>query len=746
MTSRRSSVSLTWSAVTMILLASIGITTIGGRSDVRAQAPTPQLQLLDQQFAVEADGDFRLDYRLTGLDGDPLDLIPPPPMLAPPPPPPDTTDTTDSTPPTTIPELPVVPPVQITAEVTNYPPLTDAADVADLVGSDVDPAAFGADAVDGVAIDLRPVATRNDDGTVSFQLDVGTDVIDSVEARLKLSGPGFYPLRIQILLGDPADDNVIATAGTIIQRLPEPDVPSSVVSPPIDLAVVTVIPAPPPDADPAAIAEADDALDHALDLAEAITAPITLEVPPTVIARAAAAPGGSDRIATSLADDELVALPIVPLDVSSAVAADRADTYTRFVLAGVDVLTRSVPTVPSRRDVWVTTDPLSGDGAQLLRDLGARYVIIPAALYEASIDTDLPATDQFVDAELPDGGTMPFLVVDPLSRQLTVQAANEILADATAAEWSVRTLAEMLVEQQADDNANSSKSDPPKAQSGPQRSRILTTPDLLAPDARLLSGLEQLASTTPAVRFAPASALIGVTDVQEVGRSPLMVQLPAVAGPSLTERIELIDNTSAVMTSAASMLPEDDPRPAAWMLFLDSLISTELSDADVEAATTALASEAKVLTDAVQLPAPFTFTLTGRNGTIEIRIGNTLDEPLRVQLALDSSKLTFPDGDQEVTLRPMDETSVIVPVSAESNGTSSIDLVVSTPAGQALGDPVSLTARVTALTGLGQVLTGGFLLVLLTWWLTTARTRRRAALTTGREHHPSTAEVESDTL
>ena len=38
---------------------------------------------------------------------------------------------------------------------------------------------------------------------------------------------------------------------------------------------------------------------------------------------------------------------------------------------------------------------------------------------------------------------------------------------------------------------------------------------------------------------------------------------------------------------------------------------------------------------AVQLPEPFTFTLTGRSGTIEVRIGNTLDEPLDVVVALD---------------------------------------------------------------------------------------------------------------
>ena len=97
-----------------------------------------------------------------------------------------------------------------------------------------------------------------------------------------------------------------------------------------------------------------------------------------------------------------------------------------------------------------------------------------------------------------------------------------------------------------------------------------------------------------------------------------------------------------------------------------------------------------------------------------------------------------------MTLRPLAETSLFIPVEAESNGTSSIDLVVSTPAGAPLNEPVTLTARVSALTGLGQVLTGGLILVLLTWWFTNWRGRRRAQLAdNGRDRHPSSRTVES---
>jgi len=729
------------------LLAATPTTSAASPSSVRPSQSTieARLELVDQRLAVDPNGTIRLRYLLTGLSGDPLQLLAPP---EPEPPGPSTTDPsgtiaepTPEPPPDPPPELPA-----LTIEVTNYAPLTDPDDVALVVGSNVDPDTFRTitDAVDGVALDARPLLTPNDDGTVDIDIDIETDVIESIETRLKLEEPGIYPLRIQLLLGDPDDNTVIATAGTVIQRVAGAVDADAETAPPIDLAVATATPGPPPDADERRLDLARNLLDEAVELASAIDAPVTLEVPPTLIAEEAATPEGAERLAVSLADDELVSLPIVPIDVSAAVAAGRAEAYTRLLGAGEDLLTDSLPTTVSRRDVWIATKPLSAGGAQHLRDLGTRFVVMPADLYQQSIDDDLPPSDRFVEAELPDGGTLPFLLVDPLADELTTAAADRTLSRSTATEWAVGTLAELLVDQADDDSAGASLQ--ARSSSPPRRSRVLTTPDLSSPDARLIGALEQLALTTPAIRFSPASALVGVTDVLvDRDGERVTIQLPDVAGPSLDARVELVALTRLDLASAASMLPPDDPRSTEWTNRLDTLISTGYTDQQAEAIAAELVAEAQTFTEAVELPEPFTFTLTGRSGTIEIRIANTLDEPLDVVVSLESEKVTFPKGDQQVTLRPLDETSVIVPVEAEANGTSSIDLVVSTPAGESLDEPVTLTARVTALTGLGQVLTGGLILVLLTWWFTHWRGRRRANLAVdGRDRHPSSRAVESD--
>ena len=744
-----------------------------------------RLDLLEQDLAVEANGTIRLVYRLSGDLAGAADLSPTTTTSTT-----TTTTTTTTTSSTTTPSatsdtaapppvgdasaattpdagettttVPEPPPIPLTVEVTNYRPVASAAELRDLIGSDVVRTAFdGDEVIDGVALtEVREMITfdTDDAGRAILELTIPTDVRESVGEKLKFERAGLYPLRVELVLGDPGSDDVVATAGTVVQRLPDAgDVPppgdsddgdgtpSSVLTrlpPPIDLAVIAAIE--PPGADPAAQVAAEEELDAAMELADTVDAPLTIEVPPPLVAARAATEDGAEQLAAAFTDDEFVALPVAPLDVSSAVAVGREDAFARLLSAGADMLTDAVPTTPSRRDVWIAVDPLSAGGAQELRELGVRLLVMSADLYTETVAPVLPATDQFVEVELPDGSTLPLLVVDSLADELTPDAADAILADATPTEWAVETLAVMLLEQEIDDADRTATS--PRAGTA-RRSRLLTTPALGAPDPRLVGVLERLAATTPSVDITAATSLTGLTDVQlDATGDALAVRFPDQAGPSLAERVELLDATAARLVSAASMLPEDDPRPAEWTSELDSLISTGYTDAEVEAATAELLAEAERLTTAVQLPEPFTFTLTGRSGTIEIRLTNLIDEPLDVLLRLESAKVNFPEGDQLVRLFPDGETSVVVPVEARSNGTSSINLEVATPIGVPLAEPVTLTSRVTALTGLGQVLTGGFVLVLLTWWFAHWRARRREDVVEGRDRHPSAGAISSDAL
>jgi hypothetical protein len=171
---------------------------------------------------------------------------------------------------------------------------------------------------------------------------------------------------------------------------------------------------------------------------------------------------------------------------------------------------------------------------------------------------------------------------------------------------------------------------------------------------------------------------------------------------------------------------------------LSTAFANELVDGRIDALNGTLGE----IPNHIVHPEPFTFTLTGQASEVTLRIGNTADTPLSVLLRAESSKLRFPDEELLITLQP-GINIIELPVRTRSNGTFVFSIELLTPVGrQLIGEPIVLTARVSALTGLGQVLTGGALLVLASWWFTHLRGRRRRQHTTGnaqaRPGHPST--------
>jgi hypothetical protein len=108
---------------------------------------------------------------------------------------------------------------------------------------------------------------------------------------------------------------------------------------------------------------------------------------------------------------------------------------------------------------------------------------------------------------------------------------------------------------------------------------------------------------------------------------------------------------------------------------------------------------------------------------------------VRVRLA--SPKLTFPAGDQVVTVTGTQQ--IRIPVEARANGTFPLTVEVLTPRGdQSVAPSTQLTVQVTRLTGLGVLVTGGAVLVLGSWWLHHLRqTRRQRRAAASAQRHPS---------
>ncbi len=698
----------------------VGSSDTGAPTAVR-QSSGVSIELIEQDFTLDAGAELRLVYRLTGPLKASADIAP-------------TTTTTTTT--TTIPTTPVpptdpsapvapapipLPPVTtvapaptttvaplrtLTIDVANFATITDIDDAKRLLGNRAVPGAFRNN-IDGVRIaDARTAIEVVDANiallTLTLPTDVGGDTELSGPDSLEFPTPGVYPLRVQLLV----DDDLIGTHGTLVERRPG-DGDATRPAEPVQFAIVTAAERPPGtggNGDTAAATRADAILAAAAE----IDPPLLASIPPGVLT-AALNDAAIDDIADVVRDDEFVALSDINLDVSSAVEAGIGDRYTQALERGEDTVTAALSRPPTRV-VRIVDTALSAPGAQLLRTLGVRYLVMTPERYDDFVGGERPDTDRFVEVALPDGGTLPILLTDPISPEFAPEQADETLADSTTTEWAIRTVAAAVLDHRSQGRTV-------------RRSKLIGLDDLAPPDPRLINAFVAMAATTPDIDVVAPTALVGTTDTQRApGGTPLV--LPDVAGPDLTARLATVEATKLSLISTASMLSDDDGRLPIWLEQLDVLLSNGVSDAEATAVIDGVAAEASDIKSALALPEPFTFTLTGRSDNIPLRLTNNGEERVKVMVRLTSSKLTFPENDEVVSLRANDSTDIQVPVRARSNGTSPVSIQLLTPIGEPLGDPVALTARVNSLTGLGQVLTGGLLLMLGTWWFANWRKRR----------------------
>ena len=523
------------------------------------------------------------------------------------------------------------------------------------------------------------------------------------------------------------DGDVVAEHRTFLDRRPL----EASTAPPLSIALLASVPAAEPGTDEELTDDQRAELEALVDLAERYEGPLTVALPPaTLPGLAAEAPALEDELRAALDGDELLSLPSSPLDPSSAVAVGQIDTFVRRLRDGEDALDEALPGSAAARSGWVTTTPISTGAATMLRDLAFDLLVLDEATY-VQLDGNIGGffdTTLAVDVDLGDGGSVPAMVLSPLGVLLDPGRPSADQPAATA----VEILADLVITQRVIDDEQ-------------RRGVVLTAPDG-RPDADVASALATMAGELDDVRLVELSTISGWIDTMLVDDRPTTVSLPAQAGPDLAARLERIELTRASAEGAASMQLNDVDR-RRWLAELDALVTTALSDEQVDRALAEIADEAEAVRASVLAPQPFDFTLTGRSSTLRVNVRNNSAEPLQVLVRASSPKLTFPEGEQLVELAAAGSTEVVIPVEARANGTSSIEVRLVTPAlDQQINGTVVLTANVNALTGLGQVITVGALLVLVSWWFSHLRRqrRRRSLAVASRESAAALDEISPD--
>lgn len=467
----------------------------------------------------------------------------------------------------------------------------------------------------------------------------------------------------------------------------------------------------------------DAALDDLLDLAAAVETPLSIALAPapegspadtsdptddtapdssTTATSSPAAGTAPPRLATALGGDELFSLPATSLDPSALVAVGESALFTRALRRGEDRLSAASPSATVSRAVWLADRPVSTPAVTLLRDLGVRLLILDDSV-AVSLGVDPGAG--IVGVALDSATSLPAMTVSPLGELLAAGGGT----DATADERAERLLEELRVARRAGAAAV-----------------VLGAPDLAVLDTEATAAFAALVDVAADVAIVPASQLPGVAE-RALAPDATTVPLPATVGADLTARRAVIEDVRRRAGHAAAMSP-DANAGTRWQRQLDALLSSAITDEDAISRTAAIEAEVDAVLTAIVPPEPFTFTMTGSSNTLRIPLGNTSAEPLRVDVLVHSPKLAIDDPLQSVEVPALSVLEVDVPVRARSNGTFTIEVDVLAPDGHRLGSPVVLKGRVSQVTGLSQVVTGGAVLVLASWWYTHLRRRRLARM------------------
>jgi hypothetical protein len=238
-----------------------------------------------------------------------------------------------------------------------------------------------------------------------------------------------------------------------------------------------------------------------------------------------------------------------------------------------------------------------------------------------------------------------------------------------------------------------------------------------------------------ALSRAPQLSLRGLASASVSLTGTSTVNLPRADRVSLLDRREPLRAMIDEIASTSSMLTPDAPQHEAWRISRLSCGHDVLDEDEFRSCIRGLRGQLRALRNQVSIPESLTFTLGGRESELRLQVRNESAQPLSVIVSMNSAKLQFSEGPQLVSIPPTSSLDLLFPVRARANGRFPVEVVLTTPDGNTqVGRRVPMTARVSALAGLGQVVTGASIIILLTWWVSHWRKKRREQAT---QNHPA---------
>jgi len=250
--------------------------------------------------------------------------------------------------------------------------------------------------------------------------------------------------------------------------------------------------------------------------------------------------------------------------------------------------------------------------------------------------------------------------------------------------------------------------------------------------AELLGVLQSAPFTdrdSTAITVVTATELISSLDVITMRQSGRDVPWTRVlAPPSNVPNVGVLSaalrQTRPLLADYSAMLPDNDPGVARVAIVVQRSLDRRLAPDEEAAVLAAARAVMAAALDSITASESRSLTITSRRTSIPLTFTNALDQPLQVRLRLQSPRLNFLDGEEQMlTLRPgLNRVDVAVEVRASGQFMMKADLLA--PESDRVLASTRQRIRSTTFSGVGLMLSGGALLFLVIWWSRTLRRGR----------------------
>jgi hypothetical protein len=380
------------------------------------------------------------------------------------------------------------------------------------------------------------------------------------------------------------------------------------------------------------------------------------------------------------------------------------DEFAEQLLEGESIIDLINDESPLVRRVWVSRVSIDRDAVSLLRQLGVQTVVLTPQAASAIGRFDSYLKPYRAIGASP-GVAVGLRAVDPSHAQWLSDQTRDPIINAYA------LAAEIIMQQQSILEAGGNPGD---------RHVVVSTVNGNLSSLGIMNPLVVALDRAPQLQL---TTLGGMANDLETATS---VTLATTNRVDVGERRDAIALLRQEIASTSTMLLADAAQHLGWKLSLLTTSTDTLTTEQFDAYQRGLRAQLRTLRNSVQIPEALTFTLGGRESDLRLQLRNEADQQLSVLVTVESAKLQFPNGPQLVAVPARSSIDVVIPVVARANGTFPLEVVLRTPDGTTpVGRPIEMTARVSALAGLGQVVTGAAMLILLSWWISHWRARRR---------------------